>query len=144
MVQKYLLLVVDNDQLLLDGTDSSSTNAGHQIVTEDGLDFEQEDTHTTIINGETNDRIVLEFDTFENLGVSSESGSIQESSYISESGVGYTSLPTVSISTTTGTGAKLLAVTDDIGSVKSIKIDDQGFDFKSTNPPDLTLKPLCS
>ena len=68
---------MSNDQLLLDGTDSSSTNAGHQILTEDGLDFEQEDTHTTIIDGETNDRIVLEFDTFENLGVSSESGSIQ-------------------------------------------------------------------
>ena len=65
--------------------------------------------------------------------------------YLLVSGVGYTSLPTVTISTTTGTGAKLLAVTDDIGSVKSIKIEDQGFDFKSTNPPDLTLgKSLCS
>ena len=74
------------------------------------------------------------------LGVSSESGSIQ-SSHISEGGVGYLpSLPTVAISTTTGTGAKLLAVTDDIGSVKSIKIEDQGFNFKSTNPPDLTLR----
>ena len=74
---KILVQAGSNDQLLLDGTDSSSTNAGHQILTEDGLDFEQEDTHTTIIDGETNDRIVLEFDTFENLGVSSESGSIQ-------------------------------------------------------------------
>ena len=136
---KILVQAGSNDQLLLDGTDSSSTNAGHQILTEDGLDFEQEDTHTTIIDGETNDRIVLEFDTFENLGVSSESGSIQRA-HVGKSGVGYTSLPTVTISTTTGTGAKLLAVTDDIGSVKSIKIDDQGFDFKSTNPPDLTLR----
>ena len=136
---KIFVQAGNNDQLLLDGTDSSSTNAGHQILTEDGLDFEQEDTHTTIIDGETNDRIVLEFDTFENLGVSSESGSIQRA-HISESGVGYTSLPTVSISTTTGTGAKLLAVTDDIGAVKSIKIEDQGFNFKSTNPPDLTLR----
>ena len=74
---KIFVQAGSNDQLLLDGTDSSSTNAGHQILTEDGLDFEQEDTHTTIIDGETNDRIVLEFDTFENLGVSSESGSIQ-------------------------------------------------------------------
>ena len=75
---KILVQAGSNDQLLLDGTDSSSTNGGgHQILTEDGLDFEQEDTHTTIIDGETNDRIVLEFDTFENLGVSSESGSIQ-------------------------------------------------------------------
>ena len=77
---KILVQAGSNDQLLLDGTDSSSTNAGHQILTEDGLDFEQEDTHTTIIDGETNDRIVLEFDTFENLGVSSESGSIQRGS----------------------------------------------------------------
>ena len=59
---------------------------------------------------------------------------------MSESGVGYTSLPTVTTSTTTGTGAKLLAVTDDIGSVKSIKIDDLDLIIKSTNPPDLTLK----
>ena len=101
---KILVQAGSNDQLLLDGTDSSSTNAGHQILTEDGLDFEQEDTHTTIIDGETNDRIVLEFDTFENLGVSSESGSIQRA-HVGKSGVGYTSLPTVTISTTTGTGA---------------------------------------
>ena len=32
----------DSDNLLLDGTDSSSTDAGHQIITEIGLDFEQE------------------------------------------------------------------------------------------------------
>ena len=49
----------DTDHLLLDGTDTSSTDAGHQIITEIGLDFEQQDTHTT-----SNDQIVLEFDTF--------------------------------------------------------------------------------
>ena len=35
------------DSLLLDGTDGSSTDAGHQIITEIGLDFEQLDIHRT-------------------------------------------------------------------------------------------------
>ena len=57
------------DSLILDGTDSSSTDAGHQIITEIGLDFEQLDTHRT-----DNDQIVLEFDTFS----ASEAGAIQK------------------------------------------------------------------
>ena len=59
----------ETDHLLLDGTDGSSTDAGHQIITEIGLDFEQADTHTT-----SNDQIVLEFDTFS----ASEAGAIQK------------------------------------------------------------------
>ena len=136
---KIFVVGGDNDQLLLDGTDISSTNAGHQILTEDGLNFEQDDTYTTIINGETNDKIVLEFDTFENLGVTAESGSIQRV-HISDSGVGYTSLPTITVSTTTGTSAKLLALTDDIGAVESLKVSDVGFNYTDTNLPDLTLR----
>ena len=62
------------------------------IITEEGLDFEQADAHAT-----STDQIVLEFDTFENLGVSSESGSIQRA-HVGKSGVGYTSLPTVTFS----------------------------------------------
>ena len=63
----------DNDALVLDGTNSSSLNAGHNILTEPSLDFEQEDEHTT-----STDQIVLEFDTFENIGDTAENGSIQK------------------------------------------------------------------
>ena len=153
---KIFIVGGDNDQLLLDRTDlvgasgtfpndTGGSNVGYQILTEDGLNFEQDDTHTTIVNGETNDKIVLEFDTFENLGVTSESGSIQRV-HVSNGGIGYTDLPSITVSTTTDakassrTNAKLLAVTDDIGAVESLKVKDVGFNYTSTNPPDLTLQ----
>ena len=120
----------DSDNLLLDGTDSSSTDAGHQIITEIGLDFEQEDTHTTL-----NDQIVLEFDTFS----ASEAGAIQKV-HISDGGGAYSDLPDITITTTTGTSASLLAVTDDIGAIDSLSVDDTGFNYSSTNPPDLTAR----
>ena len=87
-----------NDLIILDGTDSSSDNAGHNILTDSVS--EVADTHTT-----ATDQIVLEFDTFEDiLSSSTESGSIQKVQ-VSNGGQGYTKLPTVSITTTTGTGA---------------------------------------
>ena len=116
------------DHIVLDGTDSSSTDAGHQIITEIGLDFEQEDTHST-----DTDQIVLEFDTFS----AAEAGAIQKV-HVSDGGVGYTKLPTVTVSTTTGTDAALLAVTNNIGAIDSVKIKDGGFRYTSTNVPDLT------
>ncbi len=118
------------DSLVLDGTDSSSTDAGHQIITEIGLDFEQLDTHRT-----DNDQIVLEFGTFS----ASEAGAIQKV-HVSNGGKGYSDLPNVTITTTTGTGASLLAVTDDIGAIDSLSVDDSGFNYTSSNPPDLTAR----
>ena len=109
----------DTDHLLLDGTDPSSTDVGHQIITETGLDFEQEDTHTT-----SNDQIVLEFDTFS----ASEGGAIQKV-HVTDGGGGYTDLPNVTITTTTGTSASLLAVTNDIGAIDSLSVDDGGFNY---------------
>ena len=120
----------DTDHILLDGTDSSSTDAGHQIITEEGIDFEQDDTHTT-----PTDQIVLESATFS----ASEAGAIQKI-HISDGGGGYTSLPTITISTTTGTSAALLAVTDDIGAIDSVRIKDGGFRYSSDNPPDFTAR----
>ena len=120
----------ETDHLLLDGTDLSSTDVGHQIITEIGLDFEQVDTHTT-----SNDQIVLEFDTFS----ASEAGAIQKV-HITDGGGGYSDLPNVTISTTTGTSASLLALTDDIGAIDSLNVDDSGFNYSISNPPDLTAE----
>ena len=64
-----------------------------------------------------NDQIVLEFDTF---SASDLTGAIQKV-HVSNGGEGYSDLPNVTITTTTGTGASLLAVTDDIGAIDSLE-----------------------
>ena len=120
------------DNLLLNGTDSSSTDAGHNILTDTVV--ETPDTHST-----STDQIVLEFDTFANLSVSSESGSIQKV-FVQDGGVAYTDLPTVTVTSTTGTGTKLLTTTTDIGAVESVKIQNTGFNYTISNPPEATLR----
>ena len=125
------------DFLLLDATDvvgATSIDAGHNILTNNTV--EALDTHTT-----ATDQIVLEFDTFEDIdSASTESGSIQKV-FIGDNGAGYTKLPTVSVSkTTSGSGAKLIATTTDIGAAKSIKITDSGFRYSTSNPPEATFR----
>ena len=95
------------------------------IVLEEATQIEQNDTyHGT--------KIVLEDGTFASLGVGTEKGSITDVRLIS-GGFGYTKLPTItSISTTSGTGAKLLPVSSaGIGSIKSIKVGNTGFNYNS-------------
>ena len=95
------------------------------IVLEEATQIEQNDAyHGT--------KIVLEDGTFASLGVSAEKGSITDVRLIS-GGFGYTKLPTISsISTTSGTGAKLLPVSSaGIGSIKSIKVGNTGFNYNS-------------
>ena len=120
------------DNLLLNGTDSSSTDAGHTILTDTVV--ETPDTHST-----DTDQIVLEFGTFENLSVTAESGAIQKV-FVQDGGVAYTDLPTVTVTTTTGTGTKLLTTTTDIGAAESIKIQNTGFNYTIANPPEATLR----
>ena len=120
------------DSLLLNGTDSSSTDAGHNILTDTVVSTP--DTHST-----STDQIVLEFDTFANLSVSAESGSIQKV-LVKDGGIAYTDLPTVTVTSTTGTGTKLLATTTDIGAVESVKIQNTGFNYTIANSPEATLR----
>ena len=129
---KIRLEGANNDALILDGTNPSSLDAGHNIITEEGLDFEQADAHTT-----STDQIVLEFDTFESLGETIENGSIQKI-HISDGGGAYTDIPTLSITTTSGTGAKIVGVTDDIGAITEVNVQDSGFAYSTTNPPEMT------
>ena len=120
------------DNLLLNGTDGSSTNAGHIVIT-DTVET-QLDTY-----GTNSDNLVLEFGTFANLSATAESGAIRKI-FLKDGGVGYTDLPTITVTSTTGTGTKLLATTKDIGATKSIKIKNTGFDYSAGNPPDITLQ----
>ena len=120
------------DKIILNGTDGSSTDAGHAILT-DTLTA-QRDTY-----GTDSDNLVLEFGTFANLSATAESGAIRKV-FLKDGGVGYTDLPTITVTSTTGTGTKLLATTKDIGAAKSIKITNTGFDYSTDNPPDVTLR----
>ena len=122
----------ENENLVLDGTDGSSTDANHDFLTDTVV--ETPDNY-----GTSTDQMVLEFGTFTNLSVSAESGSIQKV-YVNPNG-GYTDLPTVAVSSTTsGTGTKLISTTTDIGAAKSLKIIDNGFTYLEDNPPDLEVR----
>ena len=95
------------------------------IVLEDATQIEQNDSyHGT--------KIVLEDQTFVDLGVSAEKGSITDIRLIN-GGSGYTKLPTVSsISTTSGSGGKVLPIsTGGVGSVKDVEITNFGFNYSS-------------
>ena len=105
------------DTLVLDGTDSSSTNAGSNIIlNQNGYDFVSTDTY-----GTETDSFALEEGTV-------GTGEISRV-FVSDGGDGYSLLPTVSITTTGGTSAALLATTKTIGAVDSVDITNQGFKY---------------
>ena len=97
------------------------------IVLEDATQIESNDTyHGT--------KIVLEEATFGNAPGSNvnERGSITDIRLIT-GGFGYTKLPTItSITTSSGTGAKLLPIsTSGIGAVKDVEVTNTGFNYSS-------------
>ena len=117
-----------NSDIILDGTDATSSNAGFSLLTDTVVT-----TNDTF--GTPNDRLFLEENTFS----SSERGSIQRI-FISEGGLYNSDLPTVTITSTSGTGAVLTALTNDIGAAKSINVNNTGFDYSIINPPEIELR----
>jgi len=111
------------DTIVLDGTDSSSTNAGSNIVlNQNGYDLQESlDTY-----GTETDSFALEEGTI-GTGVITRI-------FVSDGGDGYSLLPTVGVTSTGGTGAALLATTKTIGAVDSVDITNQG--FKYTGAPE--------
>mgnify|MGYP001411399867 CR=1 FL=1 len=107
------------DKLVLDRTDSGGANAGENIITH--LTQESLDTY-----GTENDTFALEEGTV-------TTGEITRI-YLKDGGEGYSLLPTVTVTSTNGTGAALLADTNDIGAVDSVNITNQG--FKYTEAPE--------
>ncbi len=131
---KILVRGNEVDNLILDGTDSASTDAGHQILTDSVI--EVLDTYTT-----ASDQIVLEFDTFTAIDAAAtdEAGHLIKA-VVTDGGFGYTKLPTVSITSTSGINASLHATTTDIGSIKSTKITNAGFRYTDSNPPEPSFR----
>ena len=133
---------ITHDNIVLNGTDSSSTDAGDNILLEDSGETNFDNAGSKLITDsleETpdlfkspDDQIILEPDTFSTVG------EIHKVT-ITNSGRGYTDLPTITITSENGSNAKLLATTDDIGAIDSVKVKDPGLDYSESNLPDLTL-----
>ena len=100
---------------------------GDKIVLEDGT-FNDIATNQTANSGQPH------FDAygFHNSGIANEIGSITDIRIVNR-GSGYTQLPKISsISTTSGSGAKLKAAsTNTVGSIDSIKVSNLGFNYSS-------------
>ena len=116
-----------NDKLILNATDANSTNANHNILTSD--EEEVLDRYQT-----PTDSFVLENGSF---STEAEAGNIIKA--FTTGGDGYTKLPTVSVSkTTSGTGAKLITTTTDIGAAQSFNITDGGLRYRVIDPPEIS------
>jgi hypothetical protein len=116
----------NNDKLILNATDANNTNANHEILTE--VEEEVADSYQT-----STDSFVLE-----NASFTTEAEAGQIIKVFTTGGNGYTKLPTVAVTeTTSGTGAKLIATTTDIGAAEAFTITDGGLRYSSTNPPDI-------
>ena len=110
---------VDGNRLLLDRTHTSGTDASHHLIHEiSGWNINLDQWSS--IDG---DQIVLEE------GTDPTSNDVISKVYLTDGGNGYSSLPTIGVTSTLGTGAKIISTTDDIGRVLSVKITDPGFNY---------------
>jgi len=106
------------ESLLLNGTDASSTDAGHNIGMEDSLIQRTNDKY-----GTGADRFAIESGT-------DPSGVITRV-FLQDGGAGYLTIPIVTVTSQSGTGQNLIATTDSIGAVEEVTITNQGFDYSS-------------
>ena len=150
--------VIDGS-LAIDGTDSSGTDADDNLILEDGstsslvvfnigLEGATGDgvlllDRTTAAGANAGDKLVLEAATRVQFTLDSygtvndtfalESGTVGTGEiarvFIKDGGEGYSLLPSVTVTSTNGTGAALLSDTDDIGVVDSVVIPNQGFKY---------------
>ena len=128
--------------IVLDGTDSDRTDyderleleafhdvaashAGHNISMELSVQQVSLDTYTT-----GTDRFQIEEGT-------DYSGGIYRV-HLKSGGGGYLTLPTLTITSTTGTGGALLPTTDNIGSVGDVSMTNQGFNY--SQPPAMAFR----
>ena len=117
------------DNIILDRTDSSGSDAGDKIETNEvqlSLDANVSDS----------DVLILERGTF---STETEATSINRV-FLTSKGQGYTSLPTISVDSEDGTSAKLIALTNDIGAVGSLRVNDSGLNYDADNLPDARFR----
>ena len=105
----------DGQKLLLNGTDGDSLHAGHSLILE--TTFVGEDTYGTV----GGDQIAIEEGTDYTGGITKI--------FLTSGGSGYNKLPTVTVTSNSGTSTKLFATTDNIGAVGEVDITNAGFAY---------------
>ena len=111
----------NGQKLLLNGTDGASLHAGNSIILETTL--VGEDTYGTV----GGDQFAIEEGT-------DSAGNITKI-FLTNGGSGYNKLPTVTVTSNSGTGTSLLATTDNIGSAGEIEITNSGFSYVADPAP---------
>ena len=144
----------NSEHIIVDTVDTSDIvyqNEG--LITEDNfllvreeteefsIGLEQDTEGVTKLLLENGDDIILETQTFTDLGVPLEAGQITKVTVLDD-GNGYTSLPSITIGTndnpTSGTGAELIALSNSgVGSVKDVTITNYGLEY--TGAPTVTF-----
>jgi len=146
--------------ILIDGTNALGADSGDQILLEDGnrlvsefapSDFQllreesasyfmQQEVSTGKLDRlvfEDGGQIIIEEETFNDLGVPSEIGAITKIT-VTNPGLGYTKLPTISIDTSTGSGALNYAVSESgVGRILGVNITNLGLEY--TGAPDVSF-----
>ena len=146
--------------LLLDKSNTSGADAGDDLLFEDGgriiregsggiekllreeseeffLHQEQQLTETDHLILEDGNNIIVETQTFTNLSVAAEATSISKIRMVSN-GDGYTTLPTMSISSSIGSNVSSLALSrSGVGKVLGIQINNLGLGYSSI--PKITM-----
>ena len=108
----------DSGRFVLDGTDGSSTDENWFFIMETGTG------RLLVPDQSDSQRMVIEAGTESTYG---QIGGI----IITGTGSGYNSLPTVTVTSTNGTGAKVIPTTKNIGQIRDIQILDAGFNYKA-------------
>jgi len=134
--------------IILNGTDSDNTDNGEKLELEAYHDVAASHAGHTLdmewsINQTSKDTYSSGSDRFAIEETTDYSGAISRI-FLKTGGVGYVTIPTISVSTTTGTSTALLAVTNNIGAVGDVEILNQGFNYNTapdmTFPANFTLK----
>ena len=118
----------DGDIITLNGTNSSSLNADFNMLMEDA-------TPRNIVPdvyGTDNDRFIIEEATADTTGELSRI-------LLTETGNGYTRLPSATISSVKGTGGAVVLTTTEIGKITEVNIKDGGFDYPSSPKTDANV-----
>ena len=111
---------VTGDNLILNGINDDSLHAGHNFKLENSITQRGLDTYG-VVGG---DQIAIEEGTDYTGGISKI--------FLTSGGTGYNKLPTLTVTSTSGTGTSLLATTDNIGSVGEIEITNPGLSYLDT------------
>ncbi len=135
------IIIEHVDNLLMESGDTIIYETGEKVLREESEDFkirqEQNLSEPDTLLLETGDVIIVEDQTFTDLGVASETGSLSRIE-IFEDGGGYTTLPSMGITSSTGSGGSILALSNSgVGKVLKVGITNLGLGY--TSVPDITM-----